>query len=87
MMWHRSRALLSLAIVLVLVSLVMNHIVVKLVLLLLIVNYIVDMMICVILLLCVMLLYSLLVLEAPRPARQPKHKKIKLLYSLVNRQI
>jgi hypothetical protein len=40
-----SRSLLSLAIVLVFVSLVMNYIVVELVLLLLVINYIVDLMI------------------------------------------
>jgi hypothetical protein len=45
MMRHRSHFLLSLAVVLVFVSLVMNYIVVKLVLL--VVNYIVDLMICV----------------------------------------
>jgi hypothetical protein len=42
---HRSRSLLSLAVVLVFVSLVMNYIVVELVLL--VMNYIVDLMICV----------------------------------------
>jgi hypothetical protein len=45
--WHHSHSFLSLAIVSVLVSLVMNYIVVKLVLLLLVVNYIVDLIICV----------------------------------------
>jgi hypothetical protein len=45
--WHRSCSLLSLAIVSVLISLVMNYIVVKLVLLLLVINYIVDLIICV----------------------------------------
>jgi hypothetical protein len=45
--WHRNRSLLSLAVVLVFISLVMNYIVVELVLLLIVVNYIVDLMICV----------------------------------------
>jgi hypothetical protein len=45
MTWRRSRSLLSLAIVSVFISLVMNYIVVELVLL--VVNYIVDLMICV----------------------------------------
>jgi membrane protein YdbS with pleckstrin-like domain len=44
-----SRSLLSLAIVLVSISLVMNYIVVKFVLLLPVVNYIVDLMMCVML--------------------------------------
>jgi hypothetical protein len=44
---QRSRSLLSLAVVLVLVSLVMNYIVVELILFLLVVNYIMDLMICV----------------------------------------
>jgi hypothetical protein len=42
---HRSHSFLSLAIVLVFVSLVMNYIVVELILL--VINYIVDLMICV----------------------------------------
>jgi hypothetical protein len=87
-MWCHSHSLLSLAIVLVLISLVMNYIVVELVLLLLVVNYIVDLMMCVILVLCVIfVLYSLPVLEASHPRRQPKHavvKEIKLLYLSVN---
>jgi hypothetical protein len=45
--WCHSRSLLSLAIVLVFISLVVNYIVVELVLLLLVVNYIVDLIICV----------------------------------------
>jgi hypothetical protein len=44
---RRSHSLLSLAIVSVLVSLIINYIVVKLVLLLLVVNYIMDLTICV----------------------------------------
>jgi hypothetical protein len=44
-MWCRSRSLLSLAVVSIFVSLVMNYIVVEIVLL--VVNYIVDLMICV----------------------------------------
>jgi hypothetical protein len=71
--WHRSRSLLLLAVVSVLISLVMNYIVVELVLFLLVVNYIVDLMMCVILVLCVIfVLYSLPVLEAPRSGKQPK---------------
>jgi hypothetical protein len=46
-MRRRSHSLLSLAVVSILVSLVINYIVVKLVLLLLVVNYIVDLIICV----------------------------------------
>jgi hypothetical protein len=83
---RRSRSLLSLAIVLILISLVMNDIVVELVLLLLVVNYIVDLIMCVILVMCVIfVLYSLPILEAPRLGRQPKHavvKKIKLLTNI-----
>jgi hypothetical protein len=83
---RRSRSLLSLAIVLILISLVMNDIVVELVLLLLVVNYIVDLIMCVILVMCVIfVLYSLPILEAPRLGRQPKHavvKKIKLLMNI-----
>jgi hypothetical protein len=59
-MWCCSHSLLSLAVVLVLISLVMNYIVVELVLLLLVIKYIVDLMMCVI-----FELYSLTVLEAP----------------------
>jgi hypothetical protein len=44
---RRSHSLLSLAVISVLVSLVMNYIVVELVLLLLVINYIVDLMMCV----------------------------------------
>jgi hypothetical protein len=70
---RRSCSLLSLAIVSILISFVMNYIVVKLVLLLLVVNYFVDLMMCVILVLyAIFVLYSLPVLEAPRPGRQPK---------------
>jgi hypothetical protein len=70
---RRSWSLLSLAIVSILISFVMNYIVVKLVLLLLVVNYFVDLMMCVILVLYVIfVLYSFPVLEAPRPGRQPK---------------
>jgi hypothetical protein len=59
-------SLLSLRLVLILISLVMNYIVVELILLLLVVNYIVDLMMCVILVLCVIfVLYSLPILEAP----------------------
>jgi hypothetical protein len=86
---HCSHSLLSLSIVSVFVLLVMNYIFVKLVWL--IVNYIVDLMICVwycySVLYCIVvvyeMLYSLPVLEAPRPGSQPKHavvkNKIKLL--------
>jgi hypothetical protein len=60
---RRSCSLLSLAVVSVFVSFVMNYIVVELVLLLLVINYIVDLMMCVILMMCVTLvLYSLSVL-------------------------
>jgi hypothetical protein len=65
-----SHSLLSLAVVSVLISLIMN---VELVLLLLVINYIVNLMMCVILVLCVIfVLYSLPVLEAPCTGRQPK---------------
>jgi uncharacterized membrane protein len=75
---HDSNSLLSLAIVSVSISLVMNYIVVELVLLLLVINYIVNFMMCVILVLCVIfVMYNLPVLEAPRPGRQPKHAVVK----------
>jgi hypothetical protein len=45
MTWRHSHSLLSLAVVLVFVSLVVNYIVVEFVLL--VINYIVDLMICV----------------------------------------
>jgi hypothetical protein len=45
--WRHNRSLLSLAVVSILVSLVMNYIVVELILLLLVVNYIADLIICV----------------------------------------
>jgi hypothetical protein len=70
---HCSQCLLSLAVVSISVSLVMNYIVVELVLLLLVVNYIVDLMMCVILVLCMtFVLYSLPILKALRPGRQLK---------------
>jgi hypothetical protein len=81
-MWCHNSLLLP-TIVLVLISFVMNYIVVELVLLFLVVNYIVDLMMCVILVLCVIfVLYSLPVLEV---AKTDNTKKIKLLYSSVNR--
>jgi hypothetical protein len=80
-MWRRSHSLLSLAIVSVLVSRVMNYIVVELVLL--VVNYIVDLMICVWCCYCVKycccdiahyideMLYSLPVLEHYKKSFNP----------------
>jgi hypothetical protein len=77
-MRRRSRSLLSLVVVSVLISLAMNYIVVELVLLLLVVNCIVDLMMCVILVLHVIfVLYSLPVLEAPCPGRQAKQAVVK----------
>jgi hypothetical protein len=78
MMRCYSCSLLSLAVVLVLVSLVMNYIVIELSLL--VMNYIVHLN---------EYLYILPVLEAPRPGRQPKQavvNKIKPLYLSVTRQ-
>jgi peptidoglycan biosynthesis protein MviN/MurJ (putative lipid II flippase) len=71
--WHRSRSLLSLAVVSVLISLVMNYIDVELVLLLLVLNYIVGLMMCVTLVMCmIFVLYNLPVLKVSRSGRQPK---------------
>jgi NADH:ubiquinone oxidoreductase subunit 6 (subunit J) len=69
---HCSHSLLSLAVVSVSISFVMNYIVDELVLLLLVVNYIVDLIMCVI-----FVMYSLSVLEAPRPGWHPKQTVVK----------
>jgi hypothetical protein len=77
-MQHCSRSLLSLAIVSVSISFVMNYIFFELVLLLLVVNYIVDLMMCVILVLYVIfVLYSLPVLESLHPGSQAKQAVVK----------
>jgi hypothetical protein len=70
---YRIHSLLLVAIFFILILLVKNYIVVEIVLVLLVVNYILDLMMCVILVLCVIfVLYSLPILKAPRPGRQPK---------------
>jgi hypothetical protein len=75
---HCSHSLLSLAVVSVSISFVMNYIVDELVLFLLVVNYIVDLIMCVILVMYVIfVMYSLHVLEAPRPGWQPKQTVVK----------